>query len=290
LPCRRLNRLPVVPAAGASGVGAAKKSAAQERAPVRFECRKRARAGRAAARSRAPGEIRMIRLYHVYKSYQPKVWALEDINLKVEDGEFLFVVGASGAGKSTLLRMIYMEEFPTKGEVVVGKFTSSTMNSKKISLLRRQVGVIFQDFKLLKDRSIYENVAFVMRVTGRSQEKEMKARALDALDKVGLYARRNSLPGELSGGEQQRVAIARGLVNEPFVLLADEPTGNLDADNTAQIVDLLLDINTSGTAVIMATHDSELVSRYGRRILNIEEGRMTERLEVPVGRTADVWR
>lgn len=232
----------------------------------------------------------MIRLYHVYKSYQPKVWALEDINLKVEDGEFLFVVGASGAGKSTLLRMIYMEEFPTKGEVVVGKFTSSTMNSKKISLLRRQVGVIFQDFKLLKDRSIYENVAFVMRVTGRSQEKEMKARALDALDKVGLYARRNSLPGELSGGEQQRVAIARGLVNEPFVLLADEPTGNLDADNTAQIVDLLLDINTSGTAVIMATHDSELVSRYGRRILNIEEGRMTERLEVPVGRTADVWR
>jgi len=232
----------------------------------------------------------MIRLYHVYKSYQPKVWALEDVNLKVEDGEFLFVVGPSGAGKSTLLRMIYMEEFPTKGEVVVGKFTSSTMNSKKIALLRRQVGVIFQDFKLLKDRNIYENVAFVLRVTGRSQEKEMKAKALEALDKVGLYARRNSLPGELSGGEQQRVAIARGLVNEPFVLLADEPTGNLDADNTAQIVDLLLDINTSGTAVIMATHDKELVSRYGRRILTIETGQMSERLEVPKGRTADVWR
>jgi cell division transport system ATP-binding protein len=232
----------------------------------------------------------MIRLYHVYKSYQPRVWALEDVNLKVEDGEFLFVVGPSGAGKSTLLRMVYMEEYPTKGEVVVGKFTSSTMNTKKIALLRRQVGVIFQDFKLLKDRSIYENVAFVLRVTGRAQEKEMKARAMDALDKVGLYARRNSKPGELSGGEQQRVAIARGLVNEPFVLLADEPTGNLDADNTAQIVDLLLDINTSGTAVIMATHDKELVSRYGRRILTIETGQMTERLEVPKGRTADVWR
>jgi cell division transport system ATP-binding protein len=216
---------------------------------------------------RSPGEIRMIRLYRVYKSYQPKVWALEDVNLKIEDGEFLFVVGPSGAGKSTLLRMVYMDEFPTKGEVVVGKFTSSTMTSKKIALLRRQVGVIFQDFKLLKDRSIYENVAFVLRVTGRAQEKEMKSKTLDALDKVGLYARRNSLPGELSGGEQQRVAIARGLVNEPFVLLADEPTGNLDADNTAQIVDLLLDINTSGTAVIMATHDKE-----------------------PKGRTADVWR
>jgi cell division transport system ATP-binding protein len=232
----------------------------------------------------------MIRLYHVYKSYQPRVWALEDVNLKVEDGEFIFVVGPSGAGKSTLLRMVYMEEFPTKGEVVVGKFTSSTMNTKKTAMLRRQVGVIFQDFKLLKDRSIHENVAFVLRVTGRTQEKEMKARASDALNKVGLYARRNSLPGELSGGEQQRVAIARGLVNEPFVLLADEPTGNLDADNTAQIVDLLLDINTSGTAVIMATHDKELVSRYGRRILTIETGQMTERLEVPKGRTADVWR
>jgi cell division transport system ATP-binding protein len=231
----------------------------------------------------------VIHLYHVYKSYQPKVWALEDVTLKVDDGEFLFVVGPSGAGKSTLLRMIFMEEFPTKGEVVVGKFTSSTMTSNKIPLLRRQVGVIFQDFKLLKDRSIYENVAFVLRVTGRTEDKIMKARALDALNKVGLYARRNSLPGELSGGEQQRVAIARGLVNEPFVLLADEPTGNLDADNTAQIVDLLLDINTSGTAVIMATHDKELVSRYGRRILNIEGGVMTERLEVPKGRTADGW-
>jgi len=230
----------------------------------------------------------MIRLYHVYKSYTPKVYALSDINLRVEDGEFVFVVGPSGAGKSTLLRMIYMEEFPTKGEVVVGKFTSSHMNSKRISYLRRQVGVIFQDFKLLKDRSIFENVAFVLRVTGRWSEKEMKTRALEALDKVGLYHRRNALPGELSGGEQQRVAIARGLVNEPFVLLADEPTGNLDADNTEQIVELLRYINTSGTAVIMATHDKVLVERYGGRILEMDQGVMTERFEEPKRRAAGV--
>jgi cell division transport system ATP-binding protein len=231
----------------------------------------------------------MIRLYHVFKSYTPKVWALNDINLRVEDGEFVFVVGPSGAGKSTLLRMIYMEELPTKGEVVVGRFTSSRMSSKRVSFLRRQVGVIFQDFKLLKDRSIYENVAFVLRVTGRCTEKDMKTKSLEALDKVGLYHRRNALPGEISGGEQQRVAIARGLVNEPFVLLADEPTGNLDAENTAQIVDLLRYINTSGTSVIMATHDRELVERYGGRILEIDQGVMTERIEVPRGRVAGVW-
>jgi cell division transport system ATP-binding protein len=231
----------------------------------------------------------MIRLYHVYKSYTPKVYALDDVNLRVEDGEFVFVVGPSGAGKSTLLRMIYMEEMPTKGEVVVGKFTSSHMNTKRICYLRRQVGLIFQDFKLLKDRSIVENVAFVLRVTSRFSEKEMKTRSLEALDKVGLYHRRNALPTELSGGEQQRVAIARGLVNEPFVLLADEPTGNLDAENTAQIVELLSYINTSGTSVIMATHDRELVERYGGRILEIEQGVMTERIEVPRGRVAGVW-
>ncbi len=231
----------------------------------------------------------MVRLYHVYKSYAPKVWALNDINLRVEDGEFVFVVGPSGAGKSTLLRMIYMEELPTKGEVVVGNFTSSNMNSKRVSFLRRQVGVIFQDFKLLKDRSIYENVAFVLRVTGRTNEKDMKTRALEALDKVGLYHRRNALPGEISGGEQQRVAIARGLVNEPFVLLADEPTGNLDAENTNQIVELLKYINTAGTAVIMATHDRELVERFGGRVLEIAQGVMTERIRVPRGRVAGVW-
>lgn len=231
----------------------------------------------------------MVRLYHVYKSYAPKVWALNDINLRVEDSEFVFVVGPSGAGKSTLLRMIYMEELPTKGEVVVGNFTSSNMNSKRVSFLRRQVGVIFQDFKLLKDRSIYENVAFVLRVTGRTNEKDMKTRALEALDKVGLYHRRNALPGEISGGEQQRVAIARGLVNEPFVLLADEPTGNLDAENTNQIVELLKYINTAGTAVIMATHDRELVERFGGRVLEIAQGVMTERISVPRGRVAGVW-
>ena len=219
----------------------------------------------------------MIRLYHVYKSYQPKVWALEDVNLKVEDGEFLFVVGPSGAGKSTLLRMVYMEEFPTKGEVVVGKFTSSTMNSKKIALLRRQVGVIFQDFKLLKDRSIYENVAFVLRVTGRAQEKEMKARALEALDKVGLYARRNSLPGELSGGEQQRVAIARGLVNEPFVLLADEPTGNLDADSGTRVLELLREgVAAHGGTLLLVTHSLAVADRADR-VVTLERGRVLER-------------
>lgn len=231
----------------------------------------------------------MVRLYHVYKSYTPKVWALNDINLRVEDSEFVFVVGPSGAGKSTLLRMIYMEELPTKGEVVVGNFTSSNMNSKRVSFLRRQVGVIFQDFKLLKDRSIYENVAFVLRVTGRTNERDMKTRSLEALDKVGLYHRRNALPGEISGGEQQRVAIARGLVNEPFVLLADEPTGNLDAENTNQIVELLKYINTAGAAVIMATHDRELVERFGGRVLEIDQGVMTERMRVPRGRVAGVW-
>jgi len=219
-------------------------------------------------------ERSVIGVYHLTKKYGDRC-ALKDVSLQVANGEFVFLVGASGAGKSTLLRLLYMDESPTDGQVVVGPFVSTTMNRKKIPLLRRKIGVIFQDFRLLEDRDVFENVAIAMRVTGE-KNYEIKKRVTYMLNQVGLYHKRNDLPCTLSGGEQQRVAIARAVVNTPSILLADEPTGNLDATVTEEILRLLFRINSAGTAVLMATHNLALVENFGQRIVRLEGGTLLE--------------
>jgi len=199
---------------------------------------------------------------------------LKGVNLTVRAGEFVFLVGPSGAGKSTVLRLIYMAEHPSDGQVVVGRFNSNAITPNEIPLLRRQLGIVFQDFKLLEDRNVYDNVAFALLVTN-AKRKDMKRKALRALANVGLSHKRYKMPNELSGGEQQRVAIARALVNDPFILLADEPTGNLDPVTTNGIMEVLEKINARGTAVLMATHNYALFeSRPSprKRIVRIENG------------------
>jgi cell division transport system ATP-binding protein len=216
----------------------------------------------------------IVSLYHASKRYGKRI-ALQDLTLHIQHGEFLFLVGPSGAGKSTLMRLIYMEEFPTEGQVTVAGYVSTNMKRSRIPHLRRKVGLIFQDFKLLEDRTVQENVAFPLYVTGASSAY-IKKTVQDVVARVGLYAKRYNLPRELSGGEQQRVAIARALVNSPHVLLADEPTGNLDPDVTREILKLLFTINAAGTAVLMATHDHDLVRRYGHRIVHMEQGEIVK--------------
>jgi cell division transport system ATP-binding protein len=220
------------------------------------------------------GRHPIVSFYHVSKRYGRRM-ALRDVTLHIQHGEFVFLVGPSGAGKSTLLRMAYMEEKPTDGQVTVAGFVSSRMRRQRIPQLRRKVGLIFQDFKLLEDRDVYQNVAFPLFVTGASRPY-IRRTVVDILARVGLYAKRNSRPLELSGGEQQRVAIARALVNSPYVLLADEPTGNLDPVVANEILKLLFKINVAGTAVIMATHDHETVRRFGQRIVHIEQGEVVQ--------------
>lgn len=218
----------------------------------------------------------MIKFYHVQKVYDSGSFALVDINLTIQDGEFLFLVGPSGAGKSTLLKMIYMEQLPTDGVVTVGRFTSTGIDSRKILDLRRHVGVVFQDFRLLRDRDVLENVAFVLRVHGETSHREIRERAAEALNQVGLYHRRQALPTELSGGEQQRVAIARAVVNKPFVLVADEPTGNLDPQTSDEITALLKRLNEAGTSVLFATHKMDMVERSTERYVRVERGQIVE--------------
>ncbi|MCX5801369.1 MAG: ATP-binding cassette domain-containing protein [Candidatus Eisenbacteria bacterium] len=218
----------------------------------------------------------MIRFFHVTKTYPNNRIALDDVSFEMDPGELLFVVGPSGAGKSTVLKMIYMDQTPTSGQVIVGRFLSTTISRHKIPALRRQVGTVFQDFRLMQDRTAFENVALSLRIAGRFSGTELKQKIMSVLGKVGLCHRRNSFPGELSGGEQQRVAIARAIVNNPMVLLADEPTGNLDARVGADIIQLICDINTGGTAVIVATHDENIPKKLGCRIARIREGRLSE--------------
>ncbi len=215
----------------------------------------------------------MIEFSHVYKYYKKDWAALEDINFKIEKGEFVFLIGPSGAGKSTLLKLIYMEEKPTLGEVFVDDYSSATIKDKEIPFLRRKIGVIFQDFKLLDDRNVYENIAFGLEVTG-GKRGLIKEKTLEILQKLHLGHRRNAFPYQLSGGERQRVAIGRALIREPFILLADEPTGNVDPETSKDIINLMKDINAEGTAILMATHDLSLVKGSGKRILNLEEGKL----------------
>ncbi|MFQ5750571.1 MAG: cell division ATP-binding protein FtsE [bacterium] len=213
----------------------------------------------------------MLKLHNLKMKY-PSGEGLEFVKFEVLHGEFVYLVGPTGAGKSTVLKMIYMEEFPTEGYVMVDNYNSLYIRRKEIPYLRRKIGIIFQDFKLLEDRDIFENVAFALRVTG-ARRKDIKKKTLRALAEVGLSHKSRKLPGELSGGEQQRAAIARAIVNEPFILLADEPTGNLDPTTTVEIMHILDKVNARGTAILMATHNYELVNSASKRVVSIKNGR-----------------
>lgn len=217
----------------------------------------------------------MIQIYDTDVLFHKEWYALKNINLKIEKGEFIFVTGPSGCGKTTLLRLMYMDLFPTKGEVIVAGFHSSSIKTKEIPFLRRKIGVIFQDFKLLQDRDAFDNIAFALQVTGTSR-KLIKEKVLKTLADVHLSHKRDSFPFQLSGGEQQKVSIARALVREPFILLADEPTGNVDPESTKEILELLKDINASGTAVIMATHEIHLVQKSPFRKIAVKMGEVIE--------------
>ena len=197
--------------------------------------------------------------------------ALNNVNIKIEDGEFVFVVGASGAGKSTFLKLIMHEEKPTDGVVIVGDYRSDTLKKKQVPYYRRTMGIVFQDFRLIPKMSVYDNVAFAMRVIG-AKEKEIRSRVPYILQLVGLSHKARSMPNELSGGEQQRVSLARALVNDPEIIFADEPTGNVDPEMSHEIVEMLTKINNNGTTVIMVTHEHSLVKAFPRRVIVIKNG------------------
>ncbi|MGH7504938.1 MAG: cell division ATP-binding protein FtsE [Longimicrobiales bacterium] len=216
----------------------------------------------------------MISLHDVHKDYARSGAALSGVSLTLRKGEFCFLTGHSGAGKSTIMRMIHMADRPTKGEVRVSGYSSAKIRPREIALLRRKIGYVFQDFRLLGDRTAAANIAFAMEVTG-VRPKVIRAKVGRLLAQVGLAAKSESLPAELSGGEQQRVAVARSLAHDPLVLLADEPTGNLDERATWGVFELLRDINAAGTAVLFATHDLELVRRNpGIRVIELDHGKI----------------
>ena len=213
----------------------------------------------------------MIELTNVVKTYDIGTKALRGVSMKIEDGEFVFLVGPSGSGKSTIIKILTAELEPTEGSVNVNGFQLEKIRSRAIPYLRRTLGVIFQDFRLIENKTVYDNVAFAMRVIGAS-EKEIKKRVPYVLELVGLENKGRRLPNELSGGEQQRVAIARALVNNPSVIIADEPTGNLDPARSLEIMMLLERINALGTTVMVVTHEKELVNRFTKRVVAINEG------------------
>jgi cell division transport system ATP-binding protein len=194
-----------------------------------------------------------------------------DLNFELDEGEFAFLIGKSGIGKSTLLQMIYMNIFPTSGYVKVNGYDTNTIKPRQLPALRKILGVVFQDFKLLQDRNVYENLAFVLEVT-HTPRKQIKTKINKVLSDVGLSNKRLNMPDQLSGGEQQRIAIARALLNDPLLILADEPTGNLDPETSNGILDLLTTINSRGTAVLVATHNYEMVKKMNMRIIKLEDG------------------
>ncbi|MDL2288379.1 cell division ATP-binding protein FtsE [Oscillospiraceae bacterium OttesenSCG-928-F05] len=215
----------------------------------------------------------MVRFSSVFKTYDNGTRALKNISLRIDDGEFIFLVGPSGSGKSTLVKLITSEIFATEGRVLVNGFKLSNIRRRQIPYLRRTLGVIFQDFRLIENKSVYENVAFAMRVIGASP-KEIKNRVPYILDLVGLAHKAKRRPFELSGGEQQRVAVARALINNPKIIIADEPTGNLDPTRSLEIMTLLSKINSLGTTVIAVTHERELVNRFAKRVIAIDGGQI----------------
>jgi cell division transport system ATP-binding protein len=217
----------------------------------------------------------VIEALNVSKMYGRGVYALRDLNLRVDKGDFVFLTGPSGAGKSTLLRLLLRQDVPSQGQLIVGGRNLATLSPTQVQSYRRSLGFVFQDFKLLPNKTVLENVAFVPRALGMPITQQQR-RTFQVLKWVGLQHRMSALPLELSGGEQQRIAIARSLVNDPIVILADEPTGNLDPDLSLEIMNLLREINARGTTVIVATHDRELIRRVGRRALTLDHGRIVE--------------
>ncbi len=214
----------------------------------------------------------MIQMFDVDKHYDKDFSALKGITLRIRKGEFVFFTGPSGAGKTTLMKLIYCEERADKGQILVNGRNLARLRNRSIPYLRRNIGVVFQDFKLIRSKTVYDNIAFVLRVVGTSKH-EIKRRAWDVLRRVGLQHKMNSYPLHLSGGEQQRVAIARAVVNDPVILLADEPTGNLDAAVAAEIMDLLKEIHNRGTTIVMATHNVDILERMNKRVIRLQSGR-----------------
>jgi cell division transport system ATP-binding protein len=217
----------------------------------------------------------LIETYHLSKLYNRGVYALRDLTITIDKGEFLFLTGPSGAGKSTLLRLLLREELPSDGDLWVAGRSLKDLTPSEIQAYRRSIGFVFQDFRLIPRMSVFQNVAFVMRVLGVPVATQQK-KTFQVLKWVGLQHRMNAVPEELSGGEQQRIAIARALVNDPHLVLADEPTGNLDPDLSLEIMNLFREVNARGTTVIVATHDRELIRRVGRRAVTIANGRIAE--------------
>ncbi|MES1040433.1 MULTISPECIES: cell division ATP-binding protein FtsE [Peribacillus] len=215
----------------------------------------------------------MIEMIDVKKTYPNGVIAINGINVKIKPGEFVYVVGPSGAGKSTFIKMMYREEKPTSGNILVNGQSLPSIRNSKVPLFRRNIGMVFQDFKLLQTFTAYENVAFAMEVIEKDPE-EIKKRVMEVLDLVGIKHKARMLPSELSGGEQQRVAIARSIVNDPKVVIADEPTGNLDPETSWEIMNIFEEINKRGTTLVMATHNRDIVNNIKRRVIAIESGKI----------------
>lgn len=215
----------------------------------------------------------MIEMQDVYKTYPNGVLAVNGISIKIKQGEFVYVVGPSGAGKSTFIKMMYREEKPSKGSIMINGVNLAKLKEKKVPYLRRNIGVVFQDFKLLPKLTVYENVAFALEVI-EEHPKQIKKRVMEVLDLVRLKHKARFFPNELSGGEQQRVSIARSIVNSPKVMIADEPTGNLDPDTSWEIMNIFEEINNRGTTIVMATHNREIVNTIKKRVIAIENGKI----------------
>ncbi len=215
--------------------------------------------------------MNLIELKNVYKQYSNGVTALCDVSIEISKGEFVFVIGKTASGKSTLIKLLYRQEKPSKGGVFVGGINVAKLKNRKVYKLRRKLGIVFQDYKLLPNLTVYENVAFALEIYGLRSD-EVRQKVMKALEKVGLKEKFKSYPDQLSGGEQQRVSIARAIVNEPKILICDEPTGNLDPKTSLEIMEIINKINEEGTTVIMATHDKEIVNKYRKRVITIEKG------------------
>jgi len=223
--------------------------------------------------------MELIRIRDVSMQYKNGVTAIYDLNLKIKRGDFVFIIGGTGCGKSTLIKMLYREVKPTRGEIIVGGLNVARLRNSRVYKLRRKLGIVFQDYRLLTKSTVYENVAFALEVIGAPKE-EINRKVLRALELVGLKGKVRQYPDQLSGGEQQRVAIARAIVNEPKILLCDEPTGNLDPEKSIEIMKVLDTINaTLGTTIVMATHDKEIVNRMKKRVIILKEGRLVKDVE-----------